>query len=115
MPIPGGEYYFHCTTYRFEDAVLIAGIAVDDDVRPGVGQEWVESVNPLLIFTNHYYALLVITINHHCQLYIYIYIRVCMCIMYAYIYVYYIYIYICGLRCLKPSEVSCPDTLVPAV
>lgn len=114
MPIPGGEYYFHCTTYRFEDAVLIAGIAVDDDVRPGVGQEWVESVNPLLILANHYYALLVITINHYCQhLYIYIHIRVCMCIMYAYIYVYYIYI--CGLRCLKPSEVSCPDTLVPAV
>ena len=89
MPIPGGEYYFHCTTYRFEDAVLIAGIAVDDDVRPGVGQEWVESVNPLLIFTNHYYALLVITINHYCQL-LYIYIHTC-------VYVYNVCLYLCGL------------------
>ena len=113
MPIPGGGYYFHCTTYRFEDAVLIAGIAVDDDVRPGVGQEWVESVNPLLIFTNHYYALLVITINHHCQLYIYI--HTCVYVYNVCLYLCVLYIYICGLRCLKPSEVSCPDTLVPAV
>ena len=92
MPIPGGEYYFHCTTYRFEDAVLIAGIAVDDDVRPGVGQEWVESVNPLLILANHYYALLVITINHYCQhLYIYnIYTYTC-------VYVYNVCLYLCVL------------------